>query len=215
MKPEIDNTTLNKPKAQSSIFSKVKPTQAKEIEPDQLDFVNNELIMLENPDGDFISGDISQESKLYRMNFNDYSKIFWNNFHTEEKKEKKNQIDRYADDYDSMFKNSINKDQLETTQNYVKSIALDNMIEDDFEEFRVIMDKYQLINTQYKDSNNLLHLSASLNKAIFARYLLAKGINQFELNDHNFTPYHIAKSLQKFDIIRLLLNARITKNLYY
>ena len=214
--PKENKTEIyNKPRTQSSILSKVKSIQAKEITPDQLEFVENELIMLENPDGDFVTGEISEESKLYRMTFNDYYKIFCNNFQTQANKAQKNQIDRYADEYDSMFKKPINKNQLAKTKNYVKSIAIDNMINDYFEEFRVIIDKYQLIHTKYKDSNNLLHLSSSYDKELFARYLLAKGINQFELNDHNFTPYHIAKTLQKFDIIRLLLNARITKNLYY
>jgi ankyrin repeat protein len=171
--------------------------------------------MLLIPDGDFVTGEMREESYLYRMPFNEYVHIFWQSFETKEQRLNRENTDTYVRDYNSMFLKSINKEKLKKVESKAKSLALDSLNEENLDDFRTIIDRYKLISTKYEDGDNLLHLASKYDKKVIARYLLAKGINQFDLNKNKQTAYYIANLLQNFDIVRLLLNARITKHLYY
>ncbi len=220
-----NQTTLisqNTESKSSSIFDvQTIPTKPKitaktqEYSQEKIDFINNELIMLQIPDEDFVCGKMTNQAKLNEMSFDKYVKLFWENFETKNQKITKADINQYVADHDKMFLEPKSNSKIIYIRDKTKELALDYLANGKFDELKVMIDNYPILNNKYEGGNNLLHISSYLNKEIFARYLLAKGINQFSMNNKNMTAYDIANLLQNFDLVRLLLNSKITKHLYY
>jgi hypothetical protein len=217
--PRQKTNLSHKVASKSNSILDLQPTkaklEAKESSQDQIDFVNAELIMLQMPDGDFVCGEMTDKAKLYRMSFDQYVKIFWENFETKDQQIAKDQIDQYVANRNQMFLEPISNSKIKQVNDQTKQLALNYLVKGNLNDLRALIENYSLLNIKYENGNNLLHLSSYLNKEIFARYLLTKGINQFAINDRKMTAYNIANLLQNFDIVRLLLNINITKHLYY
>lgn len=74
-----------------------------EIDPVQLQFVNNETQVLILPEDDVVLGELTKKAKLHEMDLYSYIKLFWANYYKLKREPQREVIERFIEEYDENF----------------------------------------------------------------------------------------------------------------
>jgi len=74
-----------------------------ELDPKQLQFMNNEAQVLILPNDDVVLGDITTEARINDMDLHTYIKMFWKNYDVLKREPKREEIEQFIENYDENF----------------------------------------------------------------------------------------------------------------
>jgi hypothetical protein len=77
---------------------------------------------------------------------------------------------------------------------------------------RVIIDNSELLQSRDRDGNNLLAISSFANQPNMTRFLLARGVDMYSVNNELENPRMIAERLGYTQVLRVLKKAPLLKN---
>jgi uncharacterized protein len=100
---ETKTNKIELPKITENDYANSEVQEEPEIDPTQLQFVNNETQVLLLPDDDIVLGELTEAAKLYYMDLREYIEIFWNNYNKLKREPKRQELERFLEEYDENF----------------------------------------------------------------------------------------------------------------
>jgi|GEM_PF-5987791 len=173
------------------------------LTPDQLIFINNEMIVFGLPEDDIVMGELTQEGRLRQMSGSEYIKEYMQSFEDEMK------LGRRADI--KMFKASLD---FHAPESYPDSMQIDEAREQAFDaanksnlsDLRALIDNYPILQMPDAHGDTLLHVATEDDEIGVVRLLLMRGI---DLNAINYEGDEARSLARDPEMSELLDRARL------
>jgi hypothetical protein len=173
------------------------------LTPDQLIFINNEMIVFSLPEDDIVMGELTQEGRLRQMSGSEYIKEYMQSFEDEMK------LGRRADI--KMFKASLD---FHAPESYPDSMQIDEAREQAFDaanksnlsDLRALIDNYPILQMPDAHGDTLLHVATEDDEIGVVRLLLMRGI---DLNAINYEGDEARSLARDPEMSELLDRARL------
>lgn len=170
------------------------------IDPAQMKFVKDELLLLMFKDDDIILGKLSEDARIDQMSSVEYIKLYEKYIEKKKNRDNTKKIDWFILGHAKEAPVMLPKKYL--LKNSIKDIESSNL-----RDLRVLADNYSILDMLDKNGNNLLHIAIFNDSALITKWLIMKGIDINRLNNNSTTALELSDYLQYWEIFNLLEKA--------
>lgn len=201
-KPFVDESNLSKKSYPGSATAQ----NESGIDRDQMIFVDNEAQVLLLDNDDVVLGKVTDKASEDLMNFDSYIVAFQKQYRSPEDIAKHDKLLDFIDQYDEIFYPDATFHS-GTGQRSAFKLAIKSITIGSFNDLKVLLDNYSILQLKDSGRNSLLHAAAINDNYAAAKLLLMRGIDMRSINYRGYSPMDIARRLNDSDMVFLLNSA--------